>query len=150
MIPTNAIQSHYNTPTKSVFVVTKPVGVKTVLPIILSLETFCVNFFFPSFKGDMPLPCCSSKGDEEHSKRKVATPFHATLNLVNSVIGAGVLGIPFSFAKAGLVPAIIMFLLMTALNYVSLNCKCYLTILCYISDATLVYSYGDVCQFFLI
>ena len=70
--------------------------------------------------------------------KKAATPFHAVLNLVNSVLGAGVLGIPYAFAKAGIIPSIIIFVFMVILNYASLS------IVCYIADATLVYSYGDV------
>ena len=74
-------------------------------------------------------------------RKKPTKPFSAVLNLVNSVLGAGVLGIPYAFAKAGIIPSVIIFVMMIILNYVSL------LILCYISDATLVYSYGDVSFF---
>lgn len=79
------------------------------------------------------------------SKKKPAKPLNAVINLVNAVIGAGVLGLPFAFAKAGLVPAILIFLMMLVFSYLSLR------FLIYVSDATLVYSYGDVCRlpFFL-
>ena len=58
--------------------------------------------------------------------------------MVNAVIGAGVLGLPFAFAKAGLLPAIIIFFFMLLISYVSL------VYVAYTSDALLVYSYGDV------
>lgn len=82
--------------------------------------------------------------DNTKSKKKPASPTGAVINMVNSVIGAGVLGLPFAFAKAGLVPAILIFFLMMVFAFISLNH------LIYIADATLVYSYGDVCNFIFI
>ena len=70
-----------------------------------------------------------------------AHPVNSVLNMVNAVIGAGVLGLPFAFAKAGILPAILIFAVMVVISYLSL------TYVAYTADALLVYSYGDVCHF---
>lgn len=71
-------------------------------------------------------------------KVKGATVASGVLNLVNTVIGAGVLGLPYAFYKAGLVPSILMFLLMYLISQVTFS---YVVNVC---DSTLVYSFGDV------
>lgn len=66
----------------------------------------------------------------------------AVISLVNSTLGAGMLGIPLAYAKAGLVPAIIMHILIGLISWFSFY------FLTYSSEATGEYSYGDVCAVF--
>lgn len=80
-----------------------------------------------------------SDGKEEVKiQQKSATVFSGIINLMNTIIGAGVLGLPYAFARAGVVPAILIFILMILYTF------CSFSHLVYVSDATLVYSYGDV------
>ena len=60
------------------------------------------------------------------------------LNLVNTVIGAGVLGLPYAFYRAGLVLALLMFFLMVFVSMLTFN---FMVDVC---DSTLIYSFGDV------
>ncbi|KAA6369592.1 MAG: putative vacuolar amino acid transporter, partial [Streblomastix strix] len=64
----------------------------------------------------------------------------AIISLVNSHLGAGMLGIPLAYAKAGLVPAIIMHILMGLISWFSFY------FLTYSSEATGQYSYGDLAE----
>ncbi|KAA6323259.1 MAG: hypothetical protein EZS28_054334, partial [Streblomastix strix] len=64
----------------------------------------------------------------------------AIISLVNSHLGAGMLGIPLAYAKAGLVPAIIMHILMGLISWFSYY------FLTYSSEATGQYSYGDLAE----
>ncbi|KAK2947253.1 Transmembrane amino acid transporter [Blattamonas nauphoetae] len=71
-------------------------------------------------------------------KAKPATIVSGTINLVNTVIGAGTLGLPYAFAKAGLLPAILMFIALALLSYLTMY------YIAYASDVTLCYSCGDI------
>ena len=71
-----------------------------------------------------------------------ATQISSLVSLVNTIVGAGTLGLPLAFAKAGLVPSLIIFVIMLSLTLLSL----YYVV--YSSDATLLYSYGEVCIIF--
>ncbi|KAK2961174.1 Transmembrane amino acid transporter [Blattamonas nauphoetae] len=75
---------------------------------------------------------------ERKSKKKPAGFVGATVNMVNAVIGAGLLGLPFAFAKAGIVPATIMAVFMC---FLSMLTGYYLS---YASDATNTYVYGEL------
>ena len=66
-----------------------------------------------------------------------------SISLINSMLGAGMLGIPLAYAKSGLFPAIIVHLLMILVSYLTFY------YLFYVSDATQTYSFGNVCIFFI-
>ena len=83
-----------------------------------------------------------SPSEENIIVKPYATSFHSILNLVNVSIGAGVLGLPFAFAKAGLIPSLSIFCCVSVICYISL------TYLSYVCDAILVYSYGEVWSHF--
>ncbi|KAH7826138.1 putative AminoAcid/AuxinPermease(AAAP) Family Protein [Monocercomonoides exilis] len=71
-------------------------------------------------------------------EEKYASQFSSIINLVNTVIGAGTLGLPFAIAKAGLLPASLMFLFMIIISFISFFQ------LIYVADATCLYTYGDL------
>ena len=82
----------------------------------------------------------STSSEETIIIKPYATSLHSVLNLINVSIGAGVLGLPFAFAKAGLIPGLLIFCCVSIICYISL------TYLGYVCDAVLVYSYGEVCS----
>ncbi|KAK2962004.1 Transmembrane amino acid transporter [Blattamonas nauphoetae] len=72
------------------------------------------------------------------SRKKESNLVSGSMNLVNMVIGSGTLGLPFAFAKAGLVPAILMFVVFGLLSYLTFYyCM-------YASDVTMTYTFGDI------
>eukprot|EP00770_Monocercomonoides_exilis_P000205 MONOS_202.2-p1 / transcript=MONOS_202.2 / gene=MONOS_202 / organism=Monocercomonoides_exilis_PA203 / gene_product=AminoAcid/AuxinPermease(AAAP) Family Protein / transcript_product=AminoAcid/AuxinPermease(AAAP) Family Protein / location=Mono_scaffold00003:244646-247749(+) / protein_length=869 / sequence_SO=supercontig / SO=protein_coding / is_pseudo=false len=82
---------------------------------------------------------------EEHTvpapgavKKKPASFLSATTNIVNTIVGAGTLGLPFAFAKAGFLPALLIYVFMLAVSYLSLD------YLVEVADAIGVYSLGDM------
>lgn len=82
------------------------------------------------------------KSPETEKEVKVEKPSSVTvslINLVNTVIGAGTLGLPYAFARAGLVPALILYFFMLLVSFMSFY---YLIIS---ADSVLLYSYGEVC-----
>ena len=72
------------------------------------------------------------------TKQKGATVLSSILNLVNTVIGAGTLGLPFAFYKAGLVPSLLLFALMLFISILTFN------FMINVCDSTLTYSFGEV------
>ena len=80
----------------------------------------------------------TSQADGEQKEPEHASFFTAVISLVNSTLGSGMLGIPLAYSKAGLVPAIILHVLMGVMSWASFY------FLTYASEATGVYSYGDV------
>ena len=66
-------------------------------------------------------------------------PILSVVTLVNTVVGAGTLGLPYAFAKAGLVPSLSIFFTMLSLTILSV----YYVV--HVSDCTLLFSYGEVC-----
>ena len=85
----------------------------------------------------------AKKKDEKQPKKpedKVASLPTAIISMVNSTLGAGMLGIPLAYSKAGLVPAIILHVLMGVMSWISFY------FLTYTSDATGMYTYGEVCD----
>ncbi|KAH7826385.1 putative AminoAcid/AuxinPermease(AAAP) Family Protein [Monocercomonoides exilis] len=77
---------------------------------------------------------------ENKKEEKPASFGTAVISLVNSTLGAGMLGIPLAYAKAGLVPAIILHLLMGVLSWISFY------FLTYAAEATGMYTYGDLAE----
>lgn len=70
---------------------------------------------------------CSSDGsqsveslsNEEESERKLIGSFSTVMNLLNSLLGAGMLSIPSSFNAVGSVPSSILVLIFAVLNYIT-------------------------------
>lgn len=71
-----------------------------------------------------------------------ASFFSAVISLTNSTLGAGMLGIPLAYSKAGLFPAIVMQFSMAIMSYFSFY------FMIYSSDVTQLYSLGEVCEIF--
>ncbi|KAK2964626.1 Transmembrane amino acid transporter [Blattamonas nauphoetae] len=77
---------------------------------------------------------------EAPKKEKYAKFPVAVISLVNSTLGAGMLGIPLAYAKAGLVPALLMHVMMGLLSWASFY------FLTYSAEATGCYTYGDLAE----
>ncbi|KAK2962060.1 hypothetical protein BLNAU_3116 [Blattamonas nauphoetae] len=54
-------------------------------------------------------------------RKKESNLVSGSMNLVTMVIGSGSLGLPFAFAKAGLVPAILMFVVFGLPSFLAFN-----------------------------
>ncbi|KAA0160374.1 hypothetical protein FNF31_04391 [Cafeteria roenbergensis] len=65
-----------------------------------------------------PSQAVSPKGDTDASKGGVA---RASFNFINSIIGAGVISLPFAFREAGFVAGVILLFVMAALTYYSVT-----------------------------
>ena len=82
--------------------------------------------------------------DEQAKQVPIVKPnsfFTALISLINTVIGAGTLGLPYAFARAGVIPALLLYFFMLGVSYLSFH---YLIV---VSDSVLLYSYGEVCIF---
>ena len=93
---------------------------------------------------DAPAQNTDSSEAPEEKKEEPASFTTAIISLVNSTLGSGMLGIPLAYSKAGLVPAIVLHILMGLMSWASFY------FLTYSSEATGVYSYGDVCFIFFL
>ncbi|KAK2958635.1 Transmembrane amino acid transporter [Blattamonas nauphoetae] len=69
-----------------------------------------------------------------------ASMFSAVISLVNSTLGAGMLGIPLAYAKAGLLPAILMHITMAIMSLISFY------FLVYVTDAMEQYTLGEIAE----
>ena len=82
-----------------------------------------------------------SKANEVSTKSNLktgSTSVSSVINLVNSILGAGTFGLSFAFAKAGFILALIIFLSMLSLAYLSMF------YVVHVSDGTQMFSYGEV------
>ena len=89
-----------------------------------------------------------SEKDTETSQQEIDAQYsHASvpatsISLINSTLGSGMLGIPLAYAKAGLLPAIAIHVVMAIVSFFSYY------YLLYASDATQTFSLGEVRIFF--
>lgn len=80
-----------------------------------------------------------NKPDEEKKKEGGEASFGtAVISLVNSTLGSGMLGIPLAYAKAGLIPALTLHIIMGVLSWMSFY------FITYVTEALGEYSYGGV------
>ena len=80
----------------------------------------------------------SDKNKQIPTNRNASIP-SALISLVNSTLGAGMLGIPLAYAKAGILPALVIHVIMAVMSYYSFH------FLIYADDAIQNWSFGDVC-----
>eukprot|EP00486_Rosalina_sp_Unknown_P015642 CAMPEP_0201594970 /NCGR_PEP_ID=MMETSP0190_2-20130828/192121_1 /ASSEMBLY_ACC=CAM_ASM_000263 /TAXON_ID=37353 /ORGANISM="Rosalina sp." /LENGTH=217 /DNA_ID=CAMNT_0048054785 /DNA_START=30 /DNA_END=680 /DNA_ORIENTATION=+ len=57
-------------------------------------------------------------------EQKQASIFSSMMNLSNTILGAGLLGLPYAIAKTGYVLSLILFALMGTLSFIGLNLSC--------------------------
>ena len=57
-------------------------------------------------------------------EQKQASIFSSMMNLSNTILGAGLLGLPYAISKSGWFLAIILFAIMGTLSFIGLNLSC--------------------------
>ena len=77
--------------------------------------------------------CCSSDCCDVAFQVPMALSVRAASNLFISVVGAGVLGLPYAFRRSGLVQGIIVMVIIATLN---LHCMLLLVILLFLQSSS--------------
>ena len=88
-----------------------------------------------------PLELCQNQQQPQNAgEQRYATVFSGTVNLIKTIIGAGILGLPFAFARSGILIFVLVFLMVAFISWLSLM------YLIYVADATRIYTLGAVCR----
>lgn len=61
---------------------------------------------------------------KKHMGKKEASIFSSMMNLSNTILGAGLLGLPFAISKTGFILSFILFIIMGILSFIGLNLSC--------------------------